>query len=120
MAAISSTKPMMDTSPMRPGRMKRRYTPMNSATGIVAATVNVPHGESASAFTTMSASTARMMIMIMNAPNSAISPGTVPISCLTRSPSERPSRRVEMNSTIKSCTAPANTTPARIHSRPGR
>lgn len=93
---------------------------MKSATGIVAATVKVPHGDSASAFTTISASTARMMIMIMKVPNSAIMPGTGPISCLTRSPSERPSRRVEMNSTMKSCTAPANTTPASTHSRPGR
>ncbi len=58
--------------------------------------------------------------MIMKAPNSATRPGTVPISCLTRSPSERPSRRLEMNSTMKSCTAPAKTTPASSHSRPGR
>ncbi|MNN16713.1 hypothetical protein D3C81_1298620 [compost metagenome] len=57
--------------------------------------------------------------MIMKQPNSAIMPGTVPISDLTRSPSERPSRRVEMNRIMKSCTAPANTTPARIHSMPG-
>ena len=58
--------------------------------------------------------------MMRNAPNSAITPGTVPISLFTRSPSERPSRRLEMNSTMKSCTAPANTTPARIQSMPGR
>ena len=51
---------------------------MNSAIGIVAATVNVPHGEFVSAFTTISASTARMITMIRNAPNSAITPGTVP------------------------------------------
>jgi len=93
---------------------------MNSATGTVAITVNVPQGECASAFTTIRANTARMMIMIMKAPNSAITPGTLPISCLTISPSERPSRRVEMNSTMKSCTAPASTTPAKIHNRPGR
>ncbi|MNN31529.1 hypothetical protein D3C81_1452200 [compost metagenome] len=92
---------------------------MKMAMGMVTATVKVPHGESASAFTTISASTARMMIMIMKQPNSAIRPGTVPISDLTRSPSERPSRRVEMNSTMKSCTAPANTTPASSHSMPG-
>ncbi|MNT00654.1 hypothetical protein D3C86_932310 [compost metagenome] len=93
---------------------------MNSATGIVAATVKLPQGDSASAFTTIRASTARMMIMIMKVPNSAIMPGTTPISCLTRSPSERPSRRVEMNRMMKSCTAPANTTPASTHSKPGR
>ncbi|MNY19956.1 hypothetical protein D3C86_1534150 [compost metagenome] len=58
--------------------------------------------------------------MIMKAPNSAITPGILPSSDLTRSPSERPSRRVEMNRIVKSCTAPANTTPARIHNMPGR
>ncbi len=92
---------------------------MKIAIGIVAATVKVPQGELVSAFTTISASTARMITMIRKAPNSAITPGTVPSSILTRSPSERPLRRVEMNSTMKSCTAPANTTPARIHSMPG-
>ena len=93
---------------------------MKMAIGMVADTVNSPHGECASAFTTMRASTARMITMIMNVPTSAITPGTGPSSALTRSPSERPSRRTDMNSTMKSCTAPANTTPARIHSMPGR
>ena len=88
--------------------------------GMVAATVNMPHGDSARAFTTISASTARMMTMIMKVPNSAITPGMGPSSDLMRSPRERPSRRVEMKRTMKSCTAPANTTPARIHSMPGR
>ena len=120
MASISSTKPISEISPMRPTRMKREYTPMNSAIGIVAMTVNAPHGEPVSAFTTISASTARMITMIMNVPSSAMSPGISPISDLMRSPSERPSRRIDMNSTMKSCTAPANTTPARIHSMPGK
>ncbi len=40
------TRPITDTSSTRPGRMKRRYTPMNSAIGIVIATVKVPQGES--------------------------------------------------------------------------
>ena len=93
---------------------------MKMAIGIVAATVKVPQGLCASALTTIRASTARMMIMIMKVPNSAMTPATGPISDLIRSPSERPSRRVDTNSTMKSCTAPANTTPARIHSMPGR
>ena len=111
---------MTDTSPTRPGRMTRMYTPMNSAIGIVAATVKMPHGLSASALTTTSASTARMMIMITSTPTSASEPGTGPSSSLIMSPSDLPSRRIEANSTMKSCTAPANTTPARIHSVPGR
>jgi len=53
---------------------------MNSATGIVIATVNVPHGELTSALTTISASTASKMIMIRKVPKCATSPGTAPIS----------------------------------------
>ena len=45
---------------------------------------------------------------------------TVPSSDLIRSPSDLASRRTETNSTMKSCTAPASTTPANIHSMPGR
>ena len=93
---------------------------MKIAIGIVAITVNMPHGLSARAFTTIMASTARMMIMIRNAPNRAMVPATGPISSRTRSPSERPSRRLEMNRTMKSCTAPARTTPAISQSMPGR
>ena len=58
--------------------------------------------------------------MIMKVPNSAMTPGTGPSSVRISSPSERPSRRMETNRTMKSCTAPASTTPARIHSMPGR
>jgi hypothetical protein len=36
------------------------------------------------------------------------------------SASDLPSRRVEKNSTVMSSTAPAKTTPARIHNVPGR
>ena len=36
MASISSTKPRIETSPTLPGRMKREYTPISSAIGIVA------------------------------------------------------------------------------------
>lgn len=96
------------------------YTPIISAIGIVAITVNMPQGLSASALTTTIASTARMMIMIRKAPNKAMVPGTWPISSRTRSPSERPLRRLDRNSTTKSCTAPASTTPTTSHSRPGR
>jgi hypothetical protein len=93
---------------------------MNRAIGMVAITVKEPHGEPVRAFTTISASTARMITMIMKVPNRAMTPGISPISDLIRSPSERPSRRIDMNSTMKSCTAPASTTPDRIHSMPGR
>ncbi|STD42365.1 Uncharacterised protein [Edwardsiella tarda] len=58
--------------------------------------------------------------MIMKVATRAITPAVLPISVLTSSPSERPSRRVETNNTMKSCTAPANTTPASNHSIPGR
>ena len=93
---------------------------MSSAIGIVQNTVNVPQGLPTRAFTTTSARTARMMTQIISTPMPAIAPGTGPSSARIMSPSERPSRRVDRNSTVMSCTAPANTTPARIHSVPGR
>ncbi|MNT90612.1 hypothetical protein D3C72_2315450 [compost metagenome] len=94
--------------------------PISIAMGMVDITVNIPQGLSARALTTISESTARMMIMIMKAPNSAMVPGTWPISSRTSSPSERPLRRLEMNSTMKSCTAPASTTPEISQRVPGR
>ena len=96
------------------------YKPISSAIGIVAAMVNRPHGLAVSAFTTTSASTARMMIMIASTPTSASAPGIGPSSILIISPSDLPSRRIDANSTMKSCTAPATTTPTRIHNVPGR
>ncbi|MNE49446.1 hypothetical protein D3C80_1439650 [compost metagenome] len=93
---------------------------MKTAMGMVAATVKVPHGLSARALTTTRARTARMMTMIISTPTWAMMPGMGPISVRTMSPSERPSRRVDMNRTIMSCTAPARTAPTRIHSTPGR
>ena len=59
-------------------------------------------------------------MQISRMPMPAIAPATGPISERIMSPSERPSRRVDRNSTVMSCTAPANTTPARIHSVPGQ
>src|SRR5918998_1201197 len=47
---------------------------MNSAIGMVSAMEKTPHGDSASAFTTMSASTARMMIMMAKTAMSAAIP----------------------------------------------
>jgi hypothetical protein len=88
--------------------------------GIVAAIVNRPHGLPVSALTTIRLSTARMMIMMASTPISASDPGVGPSSILIISPSDFPSRRTEAKSTMKSWTAPATTTPARIHSVPGR
>ena len=93
---------------------------MMMAMGTVANTVKVPHGLPAKAFTTTSASTARMMIMIINTPTRAMPPAAGPISERMMSPRDRPSRRVETNRTMESCTAPAMTTPARIHNVPGK
>ena len=76
--------------------------------------VYVPHGLWVNAFTTIIASTARMITMIIKVATSAITPAVAPISSFTSSPSERPSRRVETNNTLKFLTAPASTTPPRI------
>ena len=93
---------------------------MSIAIGIVAHTAKVPHGEPNSAMTTTSASTASRMNMIDSTPSSAMTPAVGPISVRIRSPSERPSRRVEMNMTVMSCTAPAKITPASSQIVPGR
>ena len=87
---------------------------------MVAKTVNVPQGECARALTTTSASTASKMIMIIKMPTIATVPAVSPSSARIMSPNERPSRRVEAHSTMKSCTAPANTTPTSSQSVPGR
>ena len=50
---------------------------MNIAMGIVAATVNTPHGLSASAFTTTSASTASRITMMARIATVAITPAVV-------------------------------------------
>ena len=44
----------------------------------------------------------------------AILPTPLPSSNLIISPSDFPLRRIETNNTVKSCTAPANTTPTTI------
>ena len=93
---------------------------MNSAMGMVAPTVNTPHGLSASACTTTSASTASKITRMARIASNAMSPAGVFNSSLTIWPSDLPSRRIEQNKTVKSCTAPPSTTPIRIHSVPGR
>ena len=93
---------------------------MNSAIGIVQAMVNVPHGLSASAFTTSSPSPASATVMMNRTAMEAETPATGPTSFLAISASEQPSRRTEATSTTKSCTAPAKTAPIRIQSAPGR
>ena len=87
---------------------------------MVAAMVNAPHGLPFSAFTTTSAITASMMIMISSTVISAEKPATLPISSRAIWPSDLPSRRMEANRMTKSCTAPPSTAPMMIHSVPGR
>ena len=93
---------------------------MNIAMGIVAATVNTPHGDSASALTTTSASTASSTIMIERIATTPMTPAAVFNSSRTICASDLPSRRIEANRMTKSCTAPPSTTPIRIQSVPGR
>ena len=50
----------------------------------------------------------------------AMTPGTSPSSSRSMCPRDRPSRRSERPRIMKSCTAPANTTPTRIQRVPGR
>ncbi len=90
------------------------YTPMKSAIGIVAATVEVPHGLPNIAFTTTRPSTPIRMIMIASTPTSAATPPTGPISSRTIWPRLLPFRRSEPTRIVKSCTAPPSTTPIRM------
>ena len=80
---------------------------MNTAMGIVAKIVNVPHGLPLSALTTTSATTARRTIMIRSTVSSAVKPPTGPISSRAISPSDLPSRRIDAKRMTKSCTQPA-------------
>ena len=93
---------------------------MNNAIGMVAAILKTPHGLCASAFTTTKAKTARIIIITPSAPSITTTPAKEPSSCFAISPSDRPSRRVEINKTKKSCTAPANTTPTNNQIVPGK
>jgi hypothetical protein len=93
---------------------------MNSAMGMVAPTVNTPHGLSASAFTTTSESTASRMTMMARMATMAMPPATPFNSSFTIWPSDFPFRRMDANNTTKSCTAPPSTTPIKIHNVPGR
>ena len=72
---------------------------MNRAIGMVIAMEKTPHGLSASALTTTSASTASRMIMMTNTPTIAATPPTAPSSSRAIWPRERPRRRVEIDST---------------------
>ena len=58
--------------------------------------------------------------MIASTPTKASDPGTGPSSILIIWPNDLPSRLTDTNRTMKSCTAPATTTPTRIHNVPGR
>ncbi|MDR6175608.1 hypothetical protein QE366_002867 [Nocardioides zeae] len=93
---------------------------MKSAIGIVRPMEKTPHGDSASALTTTSDRTARMMIMMAKTAMSAAVPPTTPISSRIIWPRLLPSRRIEKNSTTMSCTAPAKMTPTMIQMVPGR
>ncbi len=68
---------------------------MNIAIGMVMLTVKTPHGLSASAFTTTSASTASKITMIARIAAEANKPAVVFNSSLTIWPSDLPSRRKE-------------------------
>src|ERR1700716_823546 len=73
-ASSSSTTPISDTSETRPGRRNLKYTPMKMAMGMVIAIEKTPHGLSARAPTTTSASTASRITMMTRTPMIAAAP----------------------------------------------
>ncbi len=87
---------------------------------MVHARVKTPHGDSASALTMTSASTASRITMIARMATMAHQPVNGPISSFAIWPSDLPSRRTEPARMTKSCTAPARTTPTTIQMVPGR
>ena len=92
---------------------------MKIAMGIVALIVNVPQALSAKALTTMMPRPARAMTRIKRRATTAVTPAVVLISERAISASDRPPRRVEAQSTIESCTAPARQQPASSQMKPG-
>ncbi len=120
MASNSRITPSTVASMTLPARQKRKYPPMSMAMGIVAPTVNTPHGLSASALATTNPSTASKMVRMARIATKATIPAGPLNSSLTIVPSDFPFRRMEKNRMVKSCTAPPSTTPMRIQSKPGR
>ncbi len=112
--------PINDASSTRPGRTKRKYTPTSSAIGIVMARVNVAHGDDFSAFTTTSATTPSKITMMARTASCAMNPPRLLTSSRAICPIDLPSRRIEQNKMMKSCTHPAHAAPAISHSVPGK
>ena len=110
---------MMVASVILPLRHTYIHMPMNMPSGMVMATVNVPHTLSASALTNATprpaSATTRMRMIVI----AATRPMDGLISCLTMSGSDRPPRRVEAHSTMPSWTAPARQHPATSQMNPG-
>jgi hypothetical protein len=95
------------------------YKLMNSASGIVTAIVNTPHGLSASAFTNGTPTPESAITMMKRIAMAAVKPASGPISRRAISASDAAPRRVDAHSVIESCTAPARHTPATSHMSPG-
>ena len=93
--------------------------PMSIASGMVMPMVKVPHELSASALTTARPRPASAMTTMNSTAIAPVVPATGPISVRAMSASDRPPRRTEAQSEMKSWTAPAMQTPPTIHSRPG-
>src|SRR5579859_5984913 len=79
---------------------------MMSAMGMVMLTVNAPHGELLSAFTTMSAQVPSNTTMMAMMAMKATTPPTGPTSSRVIWQSDLPSRRTLNESVTKSCTHP--------------
>jgi hypothetical protein len=94
--------PIAVASIVLPGRHTFIQNPIRNAIGIVAAMVKTPQGLPLSAFTTISARTARRMIMMESTAIIAAMPVTGPISSFAIWPSDFPSRRMEPNRITKS------------------
>ena len=119
-SSAATPKTLMTARPLPLWPTPRMPSPIRTAMGIVQAMVKRPHGLSASAFTTTSASTASRITMIATMLTSAMLPANGPTSSRTICPRDFPRRRVEQNRITESWTAPPIVAPTSIHNMPGK
>ena len=86
---------------------------------MLAPMVKVPHALSASALTTASPNPASAMTTMKSTAMAPVVPAAGPISVRAMSASDRPPRRADAQSEMKSWTAPARQQPETIQMKPG-